>query len=714
MGILSFYKSSKLLIKIFCSKPAFFISICSMTNLKQIFRVIFILPSSERDIRLLQLKAMYLSNESTETSSPINLAHVNREFPVFASIDVSVIVPVYNQWDLTDDCLKSIINSVKNVNYEVILADDGSSDKTLQAAKIYKNLIVARPEKNLGFLLNCNHAAKYANGRYIVLLNNDTVVHNHWLEALFDKMEKDQKIAICGSKLVYPDGKLQEAGGIIWDDASGWNYGRMDDPSKPEYCYCKEVDYISGASIMIRTDFWHELEGFDERYVPAYYEDADLALEAKSRGYKVVFHPHSVVTHFEGQSHGTDESSGIKAYQLENQKKFREKWHEKLKQEHFANAQNVFQARDHSANKRTVVVIDHYVPWFDKDAGSRSIFMHLKFLVEQGYNVKFIGDNFYPHQPYTDVLNEMGIEVLYGQYYAENWKEWLKDNTKNIDVVWLNRPHIAEKYIDFIKEHLSAKIIYQCIDLHFLRLERQYQQTNDQKCLDDAAYWKKIELELFSKADLGLSFSSVEVDLLREILPKNNFSSVPLFMYPEKCQHVPAFENRENIMFVGGFGHPPNLEAIEWFIQEVLPEINKKHPKIRLNIAGSNPPECLESYECENVKLLGFVSDDELAQLYQSSLINVVPLLHGAGVKGKVVESMYYQTPIVATSIAIEGIESLLPHFTPCDDVKSFADKVCCLIESQQCWQEHCELLGQSFDQEFVEENVKSKLLKVY
>ena len=126
-----------------------------------------------------------------------------------------------------------------------------------------------------------------------MFLNNDTQVQPDWLSSLVDLIESDETIGMVGSKLVYPDGRLQEAGGIIWNNASGWNYGHLDDPMKPEYNYVKEVDYISGASLMIRKSLWESIGGFDERYVPAYYEDADLAFEVRKHGYKVVYQPKS-------------------------------------------------------------------------------------------------------------------------------------------------------------------------------------------------------------------------------------------------------------------------------------------------------------------------------------------------------------------------------------------------------------------------------------
>ena len=324
---------------------------------------------------------------------------------------VSIIIPVYNQFHYTYNCIKSIINHTRDVKYEVILADDVSTDKTREIENVIENLRVIHNKKNLGFLLNCNNAAKFARGKYINFLNNDTSVQRGWLSSLLSLIENDEKIGLVGSKLVYPNGLLQEAGGIFWNDASAWNYGRGKSPMAAEFNYLKEVDYISGASILISKFLWNEIGGFDERFVPAYYEDSDLAFEVCKHGYKVVYQPESVVVHFEGMSNGTDTSSGVKAYQVENKNKFYEKWKDVLKENHFENGKNVFLARDRSKNKKCILFVDHYVPTFDKDAGSRATYQHLKLMSELGYNIKFIGDNFLKYEKYTKVLENLLLEL---------------------------------------------------------------------------------------------------------------------------------------------------------------------------------------------------------------------------------------------------------------------------------------------------------------
>lgn len=209
-------------------------------------------------------------------------------FKYFKNPLVSIIIPVYNQFEYTYSYLRSILKNSGDIEYEVIIADDCSTDFTKDITKVVEGVNVKKAPTNLKFLLNCNNAAKSARGQYILFLNNDTQVQKDWLKHLVDLIESDSNIGMVGSKLVYPDGLLQEAGGIVWKDGSAWNYGNRQDGNASEYNYVKEVDYISGAAIMIRHSLWDELGGFDESFIPAYYEDTDLAFQVRRAGYKVL------------------------------------------------------------------------------------------------------------------------------------------------------------------------------------------------------------------------------------------------------------------------------------------------------------------------------------------------------------------------------------------------------------------------------------------
>lgn len=579
-------------------------------------------------------------------------------FAVHNQPKVSIVIPVYNQFEYTFNCLESILKNSGDISYEIIIADDCSTDLTKDLEKAAEGIKVIHNEKNLRFLLNCNNAARHAAGEYLVFLNNDTQVQPGWLDALVSLMERDPKIGMAGSKLLYSDGHLQEAGGIMWKDASAWNYGNRQNPNDSEFNYVHEADYISGAAIMIRTSLWKEIGGFDERFAPAYCEDSDLAFEVRRHGCKVVYQPKSEVVHFEGISNGTDVTSGQKKYQVENQKKFYEKWKNELEENHFDNGTNVFLARDRSRSQKHVLVIDHYVPQYDKDAGSKTTFMYLKMLVQKGFQITFLGDNFYQHEPYTTELQQMGILVLYGPKYAENWKEWLEENISCFDVIYLNRPHISIKYIDFIKERTKGKIIYYGHDLHFLRLRREYEVRKDPELLKEAEKWREQELYIMSRTDMNYYPSGLEIEEIHNMNPAIPAKAIHAYLYEQfPALHYKA-EDRNGLLFVGGFGHGPNLDAVLWFVNGIYPEVYRK-TGAPFYIVGSNAPEAITKLSGNGVVVKGFVTEEELALLYASCRMAVIPLRYGAGVKGKVVEALYYGMPIVTTSVGAEGIDKI-------------------------------------------------------
>lgn len=248
---------------------------------------------------------------------------------------VSVVIPVYNQLDFTLRCLISIAEHPSRASVEIIVCDDASDDGTPAVLAALPGVRYIRNDTNLGFLYSCNRAAREARGAYLLFLNNDTQVQEGWLDHMLALFGADGRAGLVGAKLLFPDGRLQEAGGIVWRDGSAHNWGRYDDPRKPEYNQVREVDYCSGACLMIEASLFRALGGFDVRYAPAYYEDTDLAFRVHQAGRKVLYQPKAVVVHHEGVSHGTDTSKGVKAHQVANQAKFVERWRNQLEEFHF-------------------------------------------------------------------------------------------------------------------------------------------------------------------------------------------------------------------------------------------------------------------------------------------------------------------------------------------------------------------------------------------
>lgn len=308
---------------------------------------------------------------AASVAAPLPVAgDIALRLPQPAAPRASVIVPVYNQLALTLACLRALADCGDATPFEVIVVDDGSSDETPARLPSIPGLRFHRNPANLGFIGACNAGAALARGEFLVFLNNDTTVQPGWLDALLSTFRTHPDTGLAGSKLVYPDGRLQEAGGIVFADGSGWNYGRFDDPAHPRYNFVREVDYCSGAAIALPAALFGELGGFDPHYAPAYYEDTDLAMRVRARGLKVRYQPASVVVHHEGATSGTDTGSGIKAYQVANQKKFLARWREVLAKDHLPASAGAERASERG-RRRQVLVLDACTPTPDRDSRAR-------------------------------------------------------------------------------------------------------------------------------------------------------------------------------------------------------------------------------------------------------------------------------------------------------------------------------------------------------
>jgi GT2 family glycosyltransferase len=609
------------------------------------------------------------------------------EFPVIPNPDVSVVIPVYNQWKYTAACLRSLAETRSHATFEVIVVDDHSSDETASWMNEVEGVTYLRNEKNLGFIGSCNHGAEAARGRFIVMLNNDTQVVDGWLDALIETFRHYPDTGIAGSSLVYPDGKLQEAGGIIFNDASGWNYGKGDHADRPEYHYIREVDYCSGACIMLENSLFRKLGGFDTHFTPAYYEDTDLAFRVRAKGLKVRVQPAAVVIHHEGVTSGTDLDQGVKQYQVVNREKFRERWKDEL--EHYPDpvidpddGAGIRKARDHRLKGR-ILVIDAYTPEPDQDSGSVRLCYLMGCMTRLEYGVTFMADNRSHAGSYTASLQQAGIEVIYSPW-ADSLQQFFTERGADFDFVMISRHYIASNYLSLLKRHCpQAKFIFDTVDLHYLREERMAELENSLPLKRTAAQTRRSELAVIESADATIVVSPAEKTVLGEAAPGAAVHVISNVHEVTGSQR--SFEQRKDIFFVGGYQHPPNIDAAQWFVSEIWPLVRQQLPDIEFHLIGSKAPEQIRALNGNGVRFHGFVKT--LEPWLDGCRMAVAPLRYGAGIKGKVNMSMARGQPVVATPMAVEGMFAKAGHdVLVAESAEDFAAEIVRLYRDEALW----------------------------
>ena len=329
--------------------------------------------------------------------------------------------------------------------------------------------------------------------------------------------------------LVYPDGTLQEAGGYVWRDGTGANAGRNSDPAAPGFNLRRDVDYVSGAAILLPKAVWQDVGGFDDRYAPAYYEDTDLAMRLRNLGWRVLYEPASKVVHFEGISSGTSLESGIKAYQVVNREKFLKKWGFALQAHH--TPQNITHSHLPRLRRPRLLFIDHIVPEPDHDAGSVIAWSYLKILSQLGYEITFIPCNLRENGHYGSALRSLGVQLLHHPYVSDVGV-YLKEHAEEFDAFFLWRVNAGGIYTELIRELCpEVPIIFHTQDLHFLRMLRAAQHKGDDEgLLNEARSMRDRELRVMDLATETILVSLHEERYLREQGCKARLSVIPLVL----------------------------------------------------------------------------------------------------------------------------------------------------------------------------------------
>lgn len=589
-------------------------------------------------------------------------------------------------------CLQTVADNAGGLTpYEVILAlNEPGAELTALVRQQVRGARVESSRVNLGFGGGCSLGAAVARGEFLVFLNDDAEVEPGWLDALVTTAEAHPEAGAIGSRVLFPDGRLQEAGSVIWNEGGTYAVGGDRTPEDRAYMYLREVDYCSGCSLLVRRTVWDALGGFDDRYFPAYYEDADLCMGIRGLGYSVLYQPRSVVRHHRSVS----TVSSYRAFLFErNRERFRAKWSAELQNRlspinHWPSAEDraVHLAR---GRPHRLLLIDDFLPTPGVGSGLPRMYDTVRELAAHRFAVTVACSGSPPgvQAKARALLEDAGIEVLDGPLLAH-----LRRAGVLYEIVLISRPNNFETYAQSVRQwQPQAVLVYDSEALYHRRLERQVPLIPDPeesaRIAALARSMKALEERIAREADQVICISEDEAAVMASVAGHSPVHVLKPLVAGARL--TPAgFADRCDIAFVAGWAGgaaSPNGDALAWFVREVLPLVRQRLPDARLRVTGGNVPDELRAYESAAVTFTGFV--DDLYSLYGGVRVAIAPTRYGAGVKIKTVEALQYGVPAVATSVGAEGIDAgSSAALTVADDPAGFADAVVRLLASPDAW----------------------------
>ena len=433
---------------------------------------------------------------------------------------------------------------------------------------------------------------------------------------------------------------------------------------------------------------FEELGGFDAKFTPAYYENSDLAFRIRHAGEKAIYQPHARIIHREGLTSGTSLDSGVKSYQDSNQTRFRRRRRHRL-DNHSPAPRNDSNRNNHTrerevASRSAVLVIDYRLPSPDRDAGSHRMMAIVREIRRRGHHVTFMPNDLTAWPGDTEAMQFIGVEVVHEPYYC-TVAHYLQQHGREFELAIFRRDIAAKNMTTVRRFAPQAKIVFDTVDLHFLREERAGALSQDASRASAIPHRKQQELRLARQADLTLVVSPIEKAILETECKGIDVRILPT-IYSLEARSIPRFDGRANIIFIGGFQHPPNTDAVLYFAREIFPRVLNRLPDAVFQVIGPDAPPEVQDLASPSIQVLGYVPD--VRPLFDQARVSVAPLRFGAGVKGKVNQSMALGVPTVLTSIAAEGM--YLVHEENAmiaDDPDRFADEVVRLWTSRELWE---------------------------
>ena len=604
------------------------------------------------------------------------------EVPASGAPTVSFIFVTFNKAHLTVLSLESVLQFA-DLPYELIVVDNGSTDSTLAMLDRFKGTKVIRNPINLGFGPACMQAADIATGEYLCFFNNDALLTNGAMAAVLKNFEHEG-VGAVGAKILLANGKLQEAGSIIWSDGSALGYGRGDDAEQLQYNFRRPVDYCSGVFLVTPRRTFHQFGGFSDQFAPAYYEDTDYCMTLWQNGQRVIYEPLAQIQHYESASSGGNEHAV--AMMAAHQIKFKDKWQAELSRHYAPAPANVIAARIAvNSSALRIVYIDDRIPKRTLGAGFPRSNDVVTTLARTGHHVvcststfPVIGD------AYEDLPRE--VEIFDGYRFR---RKLIDEYLPCADIVWVSRPHNLKLLLTEFPAALENRKFSLVYDAEAIFAPRAHHQAEllgpaavrlsplEPSCLEE-------ELSLAKMADAVAVVSEAD----RQVMLQAGIRSVHIVGHSISATPTPSpFQKRDAFLFVGsvhGYNNP-NADSIREFCNTQWARVQRATGAIFL-VAGYGTELLRSEISDPTVEILGRQND--MRPLYDRARVFVVPTRFAAGMPFKAHEAAGFGVPMVVSPVIARQMqwESGADYFAA-DDPDEMADHCIRLYGDEQLWE---------------------------
>jgi glycosyltransferase involved in cell wall biosynthesis len=565
--------------------------------------------------------------------------------------------------------LVSILLSESTRPREILLGLDDAAAKALAGAlgSMVRRVDIkasADPDRALATL------ARHARGEYLAVLSAGCVALPGWLDAIADTFQSCDDVGLVAAKCVRENGQLRQAGAYTAADGALLDLGDGDNPAHPRYNYTREVDAAASFCFALPKAVWTKLAGPAPNSRSSRLIAAEIAAGIRSMPLRTIYQPDAaVVVPIEPEAKGVSQAG---SRPVPRQQRI---------DDGAAARTDIAEASHPARRKPAILFIDHYVPQWDRDAGSRTTYQYIRMFLDSGFHVTFWPAGIGEDKEYVQPLQRLGVEVFYDRRMTGGFAPWWRKVARHYQYAFTCRPDVTRDFIDELKASRHVRIAYYGVDLHFQRLQRQADVEGSRRLKAAARRIRAVELDICRRSDLIMYPSQEELDILRgDMGVRTAAAAIPIILFtPQQIAASQANLARIEasdpyaMMFVGGFSHTPNVDGLVWFASRVMPILRAHDARFRLTIAGSNPTQDIMDLAASDIEIIGRVSDGRLATLYADSGMSIAPLRYGSGVKGKVIEALGNGTPVVTTTIGAQGIPDASTMAGIADEAAEFA-----------------------------------------